>query len=545
MNDDELRLRAYYLWEAEGRPDGDPDRHWAQARRDAGMADEACNEIIADGLADIWSAENRALLEQRVLPDYLARRRWFAAKNRTIRSLKLVEPVPIDEFALVAQIEIALDGSVERYALPLGLLWDEDACAESDPTRDMAIVRVLGDGRRGILTDAFFIPAFIRFLVGQTHDGALIHSEEDGTLHFSPEPAARDQIGGVQEIRWLSSEQSNTSVIVDGRIVMKLIRRLQSGVHPEAEMCRFLTRAGYKNASPLLAEVVHTDPNGESRSMVVLEGFVPNQGDAWTFAVECLRSALEAPSGTDESTRDFQRMVELVGRRLGELHAVLSEAHDVAAFDPEVAQADDIDAWRDAAIEQFERAVDVLATCGDPLFYRIVDARSKIVAAVRHAQFADSGTVKIRIHGDFHLGQVLWSGTDAFIIDFEGEPSRPIESRRAKSSPLKDVAGLLRSIDYAAAFAAREGNRTAGAAILDPWISAAEEGFLRTYQEASGTQVTASLARDAPDLLNLFLLEKAAYEVCYEAANRPEWMPIPVRGMVRALAAFTDAINAP
>ncbi|SAK92168.1 trehalose synthase [Caballeronia temeraria] len=130
-----------------------------------------------------------------------------------------------------------------------------------------------------------------------------------------------------------------------------------------------------------------------------------------------------------------------------------------------------------AAIEQFERAVDVLSSCDDPLVSRIVDARSEIVEAVRRAQFGDSGALKIRIHGDFHLGQVLWSGTDAYIIDFEGEPARPIESRRAKSSAVKDVAGLLRSIDYAAAFAAKEENRADGAAILHAPISAAEKGF--------------------------------------------------------------------
>ncbi|SAK56372.1 trehalose synthase [Caballeronia temeraria] len=545
MNDDELRLRAYYVWEAAGRPDGDPDRHWAQARRDAGLIDEAWPTIVADRLTDVLSPENRVLLEQRILPDYLARRRWFAAKNRTIRSLKLVEPVAIDELGVLAQIEVALDGSLERYALPLALSWDGDAYAERDPTRDMGIVAVLGDGRRGVLTDAFFMPAFIRSLLGRTQDGAVIGSEENGMLDFRPEPAGRDQIGGAQEIRWLSTEQSNTSVIVDGRIVMKLIRRLQPGVNPEAEMCRFLTRAGYENASPLLAEVIHTDRDGESRSVLVLEGFVPNQGDAWTFATECLRGALAAQSETDDSTGKLQGMVELVGRRLGELHAALSKAHDDSAFDPEVAQPGDFDAWRDAAIEQFERAVDVLASCDDPLVSRIVDARSEIVDAVRRAELPESDALKTRIHGDFHLGQVLWSGTDACIIDFEGEPARPIESRRAKSSALKDVAGLLRSIDYAGAFAVKEVNGTDGAAILHTSISAAGKGFLRAYQDSSGTEVTASLTGDEPDLLNLFLLEKAAYEVCYEAANRPDWLLIPVRGMARALAAFTDAINPP
>ncbi|WP_250487046.1 putative maltokinase [Caballeronia sp. GaOx3] len=529
-NEETLRVRAYYLWEAAGRPEGAANLHWAQARRDTAL--------IAETATDILSAETLAQLERDLLPGYLLRRRWFGAKNRTIEGLSVVEPVTIGDAGILAQIEVRAAGGVERYALPLAIVWDDSDAPYV--AREMAIVGIRSENRLGVLTDAFFTPPFIQALLTGTHGGCPMKSHDEGKLEFTPESAAWDAIDKAGEIRWLSTEQSNTSVVVGNRIVMKLMRRLQAGVHPEAEMCRFLTRAGYQNASPLLAEVAHTDSKGESRSMFVLEGFVANQGDAWTHAVECLQGIVRE----NGETKVFERIVEVVGRRLGELHAVLLEAHDDAAFDAEAVQEGDIEAWKEAAIEQVERALDAAGKHeGDLLIGDLMGSRAEIVDAVSRAQFEYSGAAKTRIHGDFHLGQVLWSGTDAYIIDFEGEPARPVESRRAKSSPLRDVAGLLRSLDYAAAFAAQAEGRTDREPSLDALIRDAEDRFLRAYRQAGGTEIAAPSSGDRISLLDLFLLEKCAYEVCYEAANRPDWISIPLQGMARVLQAFPDLVG--
>jgi maltose alpha-D-glucosyltransferase/alpha-amylase len=558
----DLRVRAYYVWEAAGRPEGRADEHWAQARQESGLdAAESPVELAANHLASIFEPENIALLERRLLPQYLLQRRWFAAKDRFIESLRMVTPVvPIAGVGVLAQVEVSIGGSIERYALPLAVVWNSDDAGdeESELARDMAIAVVRGEGRTGLLTDAFFVRAFIKGLLATASDGKDVASSEDGTLDIRLESGAQDAIGACADadIRWLSTEQSNSSVIVGRRIVMKLMRRLQPGVHPEPEMCRFLTRVGYGNACPLLGEIVQLDRDGgdgSQRSMLVLEGFVSNEGDAWSYAIECLRKAL-TQSGAAVSA-EFAQLAGIVGRRLGELHTALSKGEGGVAFAPEAVQARDIDEWKDAAVVQLEQAVDALERQRDssslsdhPLVRRIAENRKHIVSAIRNATLAASNAAKTRIHGDFHLGQVLCAKDDVYIIDFEGEPAKPIDSRRAKSSVLRDVAGLLRSISYATAFAAKQHDASSAKteargdarseARLETSRQAAERNFLDAYVQAANAGPSATGDSETVSLLNLFLVEKAAYEVCYEAANRPEWIGIPLQGLARALAAF-------
>jgi len=563
MDDGEdLRVRAYYLWEAAGRPEGRAGEHWAQARQESGLdAREAPVELAANHLASIFETENIALLEGRILPQYLLQRRWFAGKDLIIESLRMVTPVvPISDVGVLAQVEVSIQGNLEQYALPLAVIWNSDDAddEEFELARDMAIAAVRGEGRTGLLTDAFFVRAFIKGLLAAASNGKNVASSDDGTLDIRLESGAGDAIGACADadIRWLSTEQSNSSVIVGQRIVMKLMRRLQSGVHPEAEMCRFLTRIGYGNASPLLAEIVQLDRDegdGSQRSVLVLEGFVSNEGDAWSYAIECLRKAL-TQSGAAVSA-EFEQLAGIVGRRLGELHIALSMGEGGVAFAPEAVQARDIVEWKDAAVVQLERAVDALERQRDssslndhPVVRRIAENRNQIVSAIRNATLAASNAAKTRIHGDFHLGQVLWAKDDVYIIDFEGEPAKPIDSRRAKSSALRDVAALLRSISYATAFAAKQHDassaitETCGAARsearLEASRQAAERNFLNEYVRAANADPLATGDSGIVSLLNLFLVEKAAYEVCYEAANRPEWIGIPLQGLARALAAF-------
>jgi maltose alpha-D-glucosyltransferase/alpha-amylase len=554
---EDLRLRAYYLWEAAGRPEGRADEHWDQACRDLGLDakdKQSGSALAANELINILNAKNIALLEVQLLPQYLSRRRWFAAKDRSIDSLRLVTPSTelIGDVGLLAQIEVTIAGNIERYSLPLTVVWNGEGYGEDDLglARDMAIALVRGQDRTGFLTDAFFVPGFIRGLLDKTKAGESISSSGEGKLDILLESGAQETIDAGAEIRWLSTEQSNSSVIVGGRIVMKLMRRLQPGTHPEAEMCRFLTQVGYGNSSPLLAEIVHRDREHTARTMLVLEGAISNDGDAWTYAIECLCNALMKG---DLVSREFEQLAGRVGRRLGELHTALSKGDGNAAFASEAAGARDIEAWKNAAVVQLEEALDTLerqrsqpAVANDPLAKRIIENRDKILTVVHEAPLSDPRAAKTRIHGDFHLGQVLRAREDIYIIDFEGEPAKPIESRRAKSSPLRDVAGFLRSLSYATALAARQhessfaANKAESEARLDASRQAAEKSFLDAYARARNGEGLSVAKTEAVSLLNLFLVEKAAYEVCYEGANRPEWIAVPMQGLARELAAFPE-----
>ncbi|SAL01787.1 trehalose synthase [Caballeronia pedi] len=566
-NEEELRVRAYYLWEAAGRPNGEADEHWAQAEQDAAAVSHV---LVSNDLSSLLTLDNLALLEKEVLPGYLMRRRWFAAKDRKVDAIRVMTPATaIDQTGLLAQIEVTINDSIERYSIPLAIVWDERSPTDDDLrlARDMALASVRGEQRSGILTDAFFDPAFVRALVGKTNAGAVVGSPEGARVDFVLEPGAKETIGLGGDIRWLSTEQSNTSVIVGGRIVMKLMRRLQSGVHPEAEMCRFLTRAGYRNSSPLLAEIVHTDDDGVSRSIAVLEGFVANDGDAWTYAIECLRDALKEDVAATSEPRDgkasdgsarLQEAATVIGRRLGELHAALASPDGNPAFAPEAVESKDIEVWKEAAISQLERALDIVdgqrgipSSVDTSLIEKLTQGREQIIESVRGAVLPESSESKTRIHGDFHLGQVLWANGDVCIIDFEGEPARPIESRRAKANPMRDVAGLLRSIAYAAAFVARQEDDSSSESCdpanresrLETLRRGAEVCFLKAYSEVADRDVSELVDENEVSLLRLYLVEKAAYEVCYEAANRPEWIAIPLRGLARALAAFSGKEN--
>ncbi|AXF06305.1 hypothetical protein CUJ88_49755 (plasmid) [Paraburkholderia hospita] len=558
--EEDLQVRAYYLWEAAGRPDGQADRHWALAQQESATQANALRggnasiTLIANDLPGIFASDNLALLERRILPGYLVQQRWFAAKGRSITSLRVVTPTIAIGSGVLSQIEVTIEGDTERYALPMTVVWDDDGLTNDDlqRARDMAIATVRADHRAGFLTDAFFVPDFVRNLLAAAMNGADVGSSGDAKLEVVvesgvAEAGAQDVSSGSQDIRWLSAEQSNSSVIVDGHAIMKLMRRLQPGVHPEAEMCRFLTQIGYTNASPLLAEIVHLDAQGTPRTVLVIESFLPNQGDAWARATASLRDVLDNDGGAGAD--QFVTLMRRIGRRLGELHAALSKG-DGPAFAAEAAQPQHVQEWKSAAVAQLDQAIDVLrralavsSLADAPAVRGLIDHRAAIVSAIENATMDIPKGARTRIHGDFHLGQVLCTEEDVYVIDFEGEPARPIDARRVKSSPLRDVAGLLRSIAYAAAYAAKQ-QATADAADANPDAQlpaareAAERSFLEAYAHATGLDPLAPVDQAAVSLLSLFLVEKAAYEVCYEGANRPDWIAIPAEGLARALDAF-------
>jgi maltose alpha-D-glucosyltransferase/alpha-amylase len=340
------------------------------------------------------------------------------------------------------------------------------------------------------------------------------------------------------EMIWISAEQSNSSVIVGDIAIIKLFRRVTDGPHPEAEMGRYLTENGFANTPALLGEVVRVEPDGTRHALAIAQAFVRNQGDAWAWTLDLLLRGLSDLTGGDElaatdaaSHSDYVRFAALLGQRTAEMHLVLVQPTSNPAFSPLIGTAETAADFTERVLAQLEaayRTLDAVGADESPDRSTLLAARQALFARLPLLAQAAQGAALTRIHGDMHLGQVLVCNGDVEIIDFEGEPAKPVEIRRGKDHPLRDVAGIIRSFDYAAAVVKRRSLAShahlADAqvnAFLDSFVERATEAFLTGYRGA-----IASAGEQAPidvntELLDLFLIEKAAYEVVYEAANRP------------------------
>jgi maltose alpha-D-glucosyltransferase/alpha-amylase len=515
--------------------------------------------VIRGGIADALNTVGRRILEGESLPVYIPKRRWFGAKGRAIDSLSVVYAValPGAPDVLLAEVETRQGGQSDRYVLPLAIAWDGPA---STPlAQQLALARVRLIRRVGLVTDAFAVDEFAHAVLANLLAGSRIPLAK-GELRFQPTSiASAVQMPDQPEIRRFSAEQSNSSLVIGDLVVLKILRHVSPGIHPEGEMTRYLTEKGFGNTAALIGEVVRVDADGTPNTLMLVQNFVRNQGDAWTWTLDFLARAVEelAVTGQHDLTQEdlfatYTGFATALGQRLGELHAVLAEPSEDPDFTPEVADAAIAEGWAESAIEQIRLAFGLLAEKRDwpdaeaeTLASTLLKQGEALERAVRDLARQGVGSLRTRIHGDFHLGQVLVVQNDAYIIDFEGEPARPLHQRRMKSSGLRDVAGILRSFDYATAAAATAPGRSAlspqaaerHTVLLEQFREQAGRVFLTAYRatlEASETPWVRPAA-EAP-LLDLFLIEKAAYEVRYEVANRPAWLRIPLRGLAEIAA---------
>jgi maltose alpha-D-glucosyltransferase/alpha-amylase len=414
-----------------------------------------------------------------------------------------------------------------------------------DLTKTLALARIRGRRREGLLTDGYSLAEFAHRMVECLAIGAQI-SATQGMVVFAPGVQADDRLEVLARspVTWLSAEQSNSSLIVGDAVMLKIFRRISAGQHPEVEMSQYLTEKGFGHTPLMLGEVARIDDEGERYSLAVAQAFVANQGDGWTWTVDRFSRYLEKDASSEDFD-EYTRFAAAVGQRLAEMHVVLSAPTDNEAFSPRCATGDDVQSWiaiarasLDGAFQALHRAPDEKAAADANA---LMSKRDAIFDALEGLAASGEGRAVSRIHGDFHLGQVLVADGDAYIIDFEGEPSRGLAERRRKSSPLNDVAGLLRSFDYALAAAVRkEKERTRPASMrrkaLAPFVDRAKTVFLEAYR----TSVARLSGLDDANLLDLFLIRKAAYEIAYEAANRPEWLPLPVTGLVEIVQRVLD-----
>ncbi|MCY1669131.1 maltose alpha-D-glucosyltransferase [Rhizobium sp. SL86] len=500
-------------------------------------------------------------LSRDVLPAYLAKRRWFGSKGEKLKSARLVAATPMGftHNIMLGELEAELEGHTETYLLPLTPVWDEQQ--PSALSQQLALARIRQGRRVGFLTDGFAVEALARGVIRGLCERSVI-SGRAGTLEFlGSDHLDCMTLSDEMEVRWLSAEQSNSSLIIGDLAMVKLIRHIFSGVHPEVEMTRYLTKVGYKNTAPLLGEVARIAPDGTRFTLILVQGAIRNQGDAWNWMLTNLRRALDdigltqpEDEAIDDMLRPLVTMAGMIGTRLGELHAALAIDTDDEDFRPLPARAENVELWRLSAVGQIEKALSILeddngefdaetTAMAQPLLAR----RDELLGLAAELATAAEGAMMIRNHGDFHLGQILVAEADAYIIDFEGEPARDLSERRAKTIPLRDVAGLLRSLSYLAATADLENEAVTETenpdrtALIRRFTDQAERAFLDGY--LATVDQSEALAVDPERrlrMLDLYLLEKAAYEIGYEARNRPKWLPIPLGGFAAIVDRLTE-----
>jgi maltose alpha-D-glucosyltransferase/alpha-amylase len=506
--------------------------------------------VIRDSLAKALATPGSKVIEDDALPQYIAKRRWFGLKDEKIEAVRIADFIDIgdqDREILLTEIEVKTSGGLSRWQLPMAVLWEDEPSAAL-PNR-LALARIRRGPRPGLLTDAFSLPSFAHRVVAALAQDLSFESPA-GTLRFEPTPSGRELLVTLRDgdVNWLAAEQSNSSLTVGDAVMLKLFRRISPGIHPEAEMCRYLTAQGFANTPPLLGDILRVSSDGTPHTLAIAVGFIRNQGDAWSWTLDHLTRVLDQidPSQPAKETEadllsECEAIAAAIGHRLGEMHAVLGRETDNQAFAPVRAEADHADEWARKTVERLEKALRSLEQMRDwkrdedrERAKALLQLRERLTAAVRKLAKSGTGTLMTRVHGDFHLGQVLVASGDVYIIDFEGEPATSTAERRAKSSPLRDVAGLVRSLDYAGAtmidrknVGAMPVDETARHHLITEFRTRANAAFLREYWAASGLH--GSEAERA--LLDLFLIEKAAYEIAYEAANRPTWIGVPLAGL--------------
>ncbi|HVW22085.1 MAG TPA: maltose alpha-D-glucosyltransferase [Opitutaceae bacterium] len=554
------------------------------AQLDGGLASappEAMPEMVTLVIRSDWSdlRSGRAATElaRDVLPLFLPTQRWFSAKDRAIRDVQVENaatlPVPAggqgDGWRLLLLKVGFTDGHEQHYFLPLGLTWGAPTTEPIAQLMPQTLAHVRRFRAEGALFDAAGQESFILAALRAVGEGRALAAENGGKVEFRAEAAfAGLALPENPSVRRLGGEQSNTSVLVDDAAIFKSYRQVHAGIHPEVEMMAYLTaKAPEVSIPPLLGTVTWTLPHGEPMAAGLLMAFVRNQGDAWVYTREHLKRSFQdslhapPPAPGDPPGRNglhhalYLEIAGQLGRRTAELHRALCRPDENdPAFAPEPITAADLEAWLQTILVQAEVVFNDLrpwmdahaeadpSTLAD--IRRLLELAPELRSRAKRVTIERIEAVKTRYHGDLHLGQVLVKQNDVVLIDFEGEPRRSLEERRSKHSALKDVAGVLRSFDYAAAAAGRTVAELPAVQLTDfqkfcaEWRVLAERKFLERYRETiDGCPVWPRSAQAAEDLLNLLILDKAIYEIGYEIANRPNWVGIPVRAVVEMLEA--------
>jgi len=499
------------------------------------------------------AVKTREHFETQVLPAWLEAQRWYASKGEAGARLRLGDWALWETGRASYMFTLLeVEGGTEpaRYFAPLTLAWDDREEERVKALGGAAIAKVRQQASVGIMADALADEAFCRAVVEAIGAGREIAGGQ-GKLRFTPTAAFAEVAS--EDVNLLpvgrpKAQSSNTVVTLGERLFLKGYRRIRPGVNPEFEVGRFLTeKVHYANCVPVAGALEYAAADGTLMTLALLQAYVPNQGDGWNHTVEYLERFLEkqrASGAAGDAHGIYLPLMQTLGTRTGELHCALATRTGDAAFDPEPVTEQDIAQWKAGIRVEAEKTLDLLAARRGQLTAparddaaELVEHRARLLRRIESTRLPSGATQKTRYHGDYHLGQVLLQKLDFIITDFEGEPARTIEERRAKHSPLKDVAGMLRSFNYARWTALRqalEGHAVFErlAPLAEDWETRVRKAFLAAYEEAVRTSGLYASFDEMRGLLELFELEKALYELRYELGNRPGWVGIPLQGIL-------------
>ncbi|HEY0786821.1 MAG TPA: maltose alpha-D-glucosyltransferase, partial [Acidobacteriaceae bacterium] len=556
---------------------------------------ESSSSLLSVTSASDWPAiftTGSAILTDRLLPEFLPRQRWFGAKSRTIASTQVLDwgllpAAPAQQIAL-AFIEVSYTaGEPDTYLLPLTILLGDQAEALRESAPSAILGGLLSPGGGGVVADALYIDESSTALLQLIAHNSEIAFEK-GTLRGALSTIFDTLRGPAAALppRRSSAEQSNTSIFFGDRLIMKLFRRQQYGPNPDVEIGRFLTeKTSFRNIAPFGGAVEYNAPvpstnageaaSAETRTATIalLQGLVQNEGDGWQWTLEELgrfyevcaaspfpaaqlpraNTPLDLKSPAMQHARDFAgfylEAACTLGRRTAEMHLALATPTDDPAFAPEPMDAASLRALQAELSLHGAHSFDILRGSLSALTGVSEDAvelaglvlsrRRAILASFAALEQVGAGALRTRVHGDYHLGQVLRAKGDFVILDFEGEPARSLAERRTKQSPMKDVAGMVRSFSYAAfaALTRHTSRRAQDFEHLEPWSRLWEAAVVHEYLASYRATAAASPIVPADQaafrqLLDVYLLDKALYELVYELNNRPAWVRIPLAGIL-------------
>jgi maltose alpha-D-glucosyltransferase/alpha-amylase len=529
----------------------------------------AVPSIKAPAQLDVLLGNNqREHLEREVLPNHIHNSRWFGSKARSFRNLKVTEQIAFSSDTKGAQlwfVEVTyLDSPTETYAIPVKIASGETAHSITQ-NAPHAIVAHFARSNGAILCDAIWDPTFRSQLFDTIVRSRTFGAEAGQFVGVATAGLESQELESSSNSQVLSAEQSNSSMLFDNRFFLKLYRKLEHGINPDVEITRFLTElTDFPNVPAFIGALEYRSPKAEPTVVCLLQQAVPNEGDVWTLTVDAigryydrvlerkadLQNETELPGVLFEELIGgvYPEKVKLMAQRTGELHLALASRADVPGFAPEpfnaMAQRSVFQSMRTSLRRAFTSLEKKLPDV--PAKFRheareVLAAEKEILAREKRLLDRRTNGAKIRIHGDYHLGQLLYTGKDFVILDFEGEPARPLSDRKMKRSALRDVAGIMRSFQYAAYSALwqpsmRQEDMPFLERWADLWYHQMSSVFLRSYlNTTTGAIFIPKNNDDLQIMVEAYLLDKAVYEIGYELNHRPDWVLIPVRGIKQIL----------
>ncbi|MCP5494205.1 MAG: maltose alpha-D-glucosyltransferase [Leptospiraceae bacterium] len=535
---------------------------------------------VLDGvntIEQLFQTKIKLYFETKVLPNYMRRCRWFAGKARKIKSVSVADFLKLDnkEFYLLFLNVNYVEGEDEVYSLPLSIASREKSKQLREEYQHLIIAYL---GKKEDANDLILYDGLGNENLQKLFLNSIITKK--GFRGEAGEINARTERGFIKNPntnsltpKLLKAEQSNSSIIFDDVYMLKLFRRLDKGINPDLEIGKFLAeKANFQHVPPLCGSLDYTDKSGSNFTIGILTGFVPNFGDAWKYTLEAVsrfyenvqllsneREKLVELSEkhlvymTDAELSDelkdtigpYLSSAELLGVRTAEMHIALSSDPEDPSFSHDPFSTlyvrslyQSMRSMADQSISLLKKSLKNLSNFSLPSAERVIKNESQIKSKFQSIVGKKMDSVRIRIHGDYHLGQVLFTGKDFVILDFEGEPLRSISERKLKRSVLRDVAGMLRSFHYASVAVLFE-KAHLGETFLEDlkwarlWYRSVSIYFLKGYlSTANKVPFLPSTKEGIANLLDIYLLEKAMYELKYELAQRPDWVRIPIQGIL-------------